>query len=52
MPTPELDDAELAVVIAALKEKLDRAGWPVTPFARASVIVQIKQPVVAVSIRI
>ena len=27
MPTPELDDAELAMVIAALKEKLDRAGY-------------------------
>ena len=24
MPTPELDDAELAMVVAALKEKLDR----------------------------
>ena len=24
MPTPELSDAELAMVIAALKEKLDR----------------------------
>ena len=32
MPTPELDDAELAMVIAALKEKLDRNWQYLTVF--------------------
>jgi hypothetical protein len=31
MPTPDLDDDELAAVIAALKDKLDRDRYPRSP---------------------